>query len=74
MNVTYRRAPMATFALEEQSECWFVALVFSIHRECAILYCRLEPACVYRILPYYLMKGKDFPKEVTELKIFLCSL
>jgi len=73
INVTLRVTRVTTVAVEKQSECVFAALVLTIHGACAVLHCRVRPACVYRILQYYLMRGTDFPKEVTEHKIFWCS-
>ena len=63
INVTFRCTRITTDIVEKQSECVFVALGLSIQSACSVLHCHLWPACVYRILLYYLMKGTDFRKE-----------
>jgi hypothetical protein len=63
INVNFRPAPITTVAVEKQSECGFVALVFSIQRACAVLYCRLRPVSVYRILPFLSHEGQRFTER-----------
>jgi hypothetical protein len=44
--------------------------------ECAILFCHQSPVWLYHIFPYYLIKQRDFWKNVIEHKMcfdFLCN-
>jgi len=42
---------------------------------CALLYCHLWPAALYRIFPHYLINGKTFEKKLLKTKcVFWFSL